>query len=82
MANFDSLKFLEAALDIDFEKDPFPAVIDKLASARMTSFRLNWKPDVMLCVVFEENMCKAMNKALDVCLKELEENGELSGISA
>lgn len=72
MVNFDTLKILECQLGIDFEHDTFPVVLEKLAASGMTAFRLNWTPDIALCMVFDASGSKALNDALDVYLNDLE----------
>lgn len=74
MAKLDPVKILECQLDIDFEHDAFPVVVEKLAASGMTTFRLNWKPDVAMCVAFGEEAGKALNNALDGYLEKLEQS--------
>ena len=72
MVNFSVLDSLNNLYGIDFEKDSFPAVLEKLAASGMTSFRLNWRPDVVVCVAFTVEGGKALNGALDGYLEKLE----------
>ena len=72
MEKLDPLKFLECQLDIDFEHEAFPVVIEKLAASGMNTFRLNWQPDVTICMAFDEDACKMLNDALDGYLVKLE----------
>ena len=72
MEKLDPLKFLECQLGIDFEHEAFPVVIEKLAASGMTSFRLNWKTDVTICMAFDEDASKMLNDALDCYLLKLE----------
>ena len=72
MEKLDPLKFLECQLDIDFEHEAFPQVIEKLATSGMTTFRLNWQPDVAICRAFDEEGSKMLNDALDGYLEKLE----------
>ena len=72
MEKLDPLKFLECQLDIDFEHEAFPQVIEKLAASGMTAFRMNWQPDVTICMAFDEDASKMLNDALDCYLLKLE----------
>ena len=72
MEKLDPLKFLDCQLGIDFEHEAFPVVIEKLAASGMTTFRLTWQPDVTICMAFDEDGCRALNKALDGFLEKLE----------
>lgn len=73
MAKLDPLKILECQLGVDFERDTFPVVLDKLSASGMTTFRLNWKPDMVVCMAFEAEGIKRLNDALDVYLETLDQ---------
>lgn len=74
MVNLDPLKILECQLGVDFAHDTFPVVLEKLAASGMTTFRLNWKPDVAVCIAFNAAGSRALNKALDSYLEKLEQS--------
>lgn len=72
MEKLDPLKFLECQLDIDFEHEAFPVVIEKLAASGMNTFRLNLQPDLTICMAFDEEASKMLNDSLDGYLLKLE----------
>lgn len=72
MVNLDTLKILECQCGVDFAQDTFPVVLEKLAASGMTTFRLNWTPDIAICMAFDASGSKALNNALDDYLKTLE----------
>lgn len=67
-----SLKILGHQLGIDFEQDPLPVIIDKLAESDVATFRLSLKPGILMCLVFEAEGCKRINDALDAYLQALD----------
>ncbi len=72
MEKLNPFRLLECQLDIDFEHEAFPVVIEKLATSGMTIFRLNWLSDVSICIAFEAESSKILNDALDGYLEKLE----------
>ncbi len=72
MTKLVPLKLLECQLGIDFEHEAFLVVIEKLAASGMTTFRLNWQPDLTICMAFDDKAIKMLNDALDDYLVKLE----------
>lgn len=74
MERNDTLRILGQQIGVDLERDTFMAVLAKLSSSGMTSFRLNWTPNVTVCMAFERDGCQALNRALDNYLEQLEQS--------